>query len=188
MSTNREKRLYSPTKQKVLALLNSGRKIRFIIGGSKKKKVFQTIPEEFSNINKRYLYQILNEFHLERLVNYKEHPDGMIEMVLSEKGKHKTLRFDFDNLTIPQPKKWDKKWRLVCFDIPEKKRNLRDALRDKLRYVGFIEWQKSLFVYPYLCKNEIDFIIEVLEAREYVTFLEAITLNPDAKLKLIFKL
>jgi DNA-binding transcriptional regulator PaaX len=42
--------------------------------------------------------------------------------------------------------KWDEKWRIVAFDIPEKFKTGRDALRRKLKEVGFHELQKK-----YLC-------------------------------------
>src|SRR3990167_2211250 len=64
--------------------------------------------------------------------------------------------------------KWDKKWRVVIFDIPEKSRMARDALRRKLKELEFRELQKSVFVHPYECKKEIDFIIEFFNLRHYV--------------------
>lgn len=41
--------------------------------------------------------------------------------------------------------KWDGKWRLVVWDIPEKRRLARDLLRFKLKQLGFTQWQKSIW-------------------------------------------
>ena len=81
----------------------------------------------------------------------------------------RALTYDFNKMEIAQ-KVWDGKWRAVIFDVPEKFRWGRDSLRKKLRELGFRELQKSVFVFPYDCKDEIDFIIEFYKMRKYVRF------------------
>ena len=51
-----------------------------------------------------------------------------------------------DYLKIDKPKIWDKKWRIVVFDIPEKQRGARDSLRTYLKKLDFYELQKSIFI------------------------------------------
>jgi phenylacetic acid degradation operon negative regulatory protein len=54
---------------------------------------------------------------------------------------------------------WDKKWRMVIFDIPEVTRRDRDFLRSQLQWLGFLELQKSVWIFPYEIKSELgDFI------------------------------
>ncbi len=48
-------------------------------------------------------------------------------------------------------KKWDKKWRIVIFDIPEKEKVKRNALRSLLIQTGFVKMQNSVWVYPFKC-------------------------------------
>ena len=43
-------------------------------------------------------------------------------------------------------KEWDGKYRIVFFDIPEKDRAARDLLRAKLKEIGFVGWQKSVWI------------------------------------------
>ena len=45
--------------------------------------------------------------------------------------------------------KWDGKWRMILFDIPEKKRKYRDYLRELIKFLDFKELQKSVWVSPY---------------------------------------
>lgn len=45
-------------------------------------------------------------------------------------------------------KPWDNKWRVVIFDINEKKRNQRNNLRFKLVSLGFGMLQKSVYISP----------------------------------------
>jgi DNA-binding PadR family transcriptional regulator len=79
---------------------------------------------------------------------------------LTEKGKRATGWLQIDALKIKRPKKWDGKYRLVIFDISQLKRIYRDALRGKLRELGFIKLQKSVWLHPFDCKDEIELLRE----------------------------
>jgi len=46
-------------------------------------------------------------------------------------------------------KRIDKKWQMVLFDIPEKKRKARDSFRKQLKYLGYKRLQRSIWVCPY---------------------------------------
>ncbi len=52
-----------------------------------------------------------------------------------------------------KPKKWDKKWRVLIFDIPESYRHAREKIRLSLISLGFVMIQKSVWVYPYDCED-----------------------------------
>mgnify|MGYP001563652576 CR=1 FL=1 len=52
---------------------------------------------------------------------------------------------------IPLPVRWDGKWRLVMFDVPEKRKKVRDTLRMLLRGAGFVHFQDSAWIQPYPC-------------------------------------
>ena len=79
-------------------------------------------------------------------------------------------------------------WRLVLFDIPEKRKTAREALRATLRKLGFGEFQKSVFIYPYECQNELDYIIEFFKIRPYVRTITAIIMDNELHLKNKFDL
>lgn len=55
-----------------------------------------------------------------------------------------------------QRKRWDGVWRLVVFDIPEKRKTSRDMLRMKLKSLGFGMWQKSVYVTPHDIMREMN--------------------------------
>lgn len=82
----------------------------------------------------------------------------------------------------------DKKWRIVTFDIPEKFKKARNALREKLKDLGFLKYQKSIFIYPYECKDEIDFVIEFFDIRPFVRYIEAENLDNEIDFKRRFQL
>ena len=74
------------------------------------------------------------------------------------------------------------------YDIPISKNKARNAIRSKLNQLGFKEWQKSVFVHPYPCQDEINFVIEFFDLRPYVRYAELINPTNEAELKLHFKL
>ena len=97
--------------------------------------------------------------------------DGQQILTLTEEGKKRVLQFDLDKIVIKRPRKWDGYWRLVLFDIPEKYKLGREALRSKLKQLGFFQLQKSCFIHPFDCRSEIIFISEIFEVSPYVNYV-----------------
>jgi len=122
-----------------------------------------------------------------RLVSVIE-KDGQQVLTLSENGRQQILKFDLDKLFIQKPKRWDGLWRLVIFDIPERYKQGREALRDKLKHLGFYQLQKSCFLYPYECKKEIDFIIEIFQISPYINYILAKSIEGEKQLKKVFNI
>lgn len=98
-------------------------------------------------------------FGLEKngLVVFKGSGEDKI-ITLTEKGKQKLVEYDFYDLEIAKPKKWDGKWRVVMFDIPEINKSKRHQIWWKFKDIGFYLLQKSTYVFPYDCRAEIEMI------------------------------
>ncbi len=62
----------------------------------------------------------------------------------------------FRSEPISRPSMWDGKWRIVLFDIPTDRKVVRDALRFMLKRFGFCQLQKSVWIFPFDCKKEIE--------------------------------
>ncbi len=184
---NRINRL-GPNQQKVLLLLFSGIGLSVARSPNQYFKVFKEVKKEWQKINNRALNNAIRDLYRSKLVKEKENQDGSLTMVLTDKGKKKAITFNMDNMEIKKPKKWDKKWRLVLFDVPEKHKPAREALRDALKRLGFHEYQKSVFIHPYECQKEIDFIIEYFDIRRFVRTLIADELDNDIHIRKIFGL
>jgi hypothetical protein len=107
-----------------------------------------------------------------RLVSITE-KEGQQILTLSEDGKKRVFRFNLDQIAVKKPRRWDGYWRIIIFDIPERKKQGREALRSKLKQLGFHPLQKSCFIHPFDCKSEIDFISEIFEVSPYVNFIVA---------------
>ena len=73
---------------------------------------------------------------------------------LTPAGEHELARLVmWDSRVIPQPRRWDEKWRVLIFDIPERRRRTRDVVRDRLCAAGFIRVQDSVWLFPYACEE-----------------------------------
>lgn len=90
---------------------------------------------------------------------------------ISTNGKKILQKNAFKNLKVNRPNKWDGKWRIIIFDVPEKLRASRDALRDEITQLGFFQIQKSVYVYPFECSEEILFLSEQLLISKYVLIM-----------------
>jgi hypothetical protein len=101
---------------------------------------------------------------------------------LTATGVQRAKRAELERLAIPKPSKWDKKWRIVFFDIPEKHKQARNHLSKKLKDIGFMQLQKSVWIHPFPCRDEIATIAEQYEIRDYVTFVETDAIDSHDKL------
>lgn len=87
---------------------------------------------------------------------------------LTPKGAIRVNYCKLEKIKLTLQRKWDKKWRLIIFDIPETVRETRDALRSKLREWNCYRVQNSVFVYPFACEKEIAMINGILKIQPYV--------------------
>jgi DNA-binding transcriptional regulator PaaX len=177
----------SPTKQKILLLLLGGLAFGYSYTPKTQWRVLKQISYEWKKINKEKLRKDINQLYQTKLIRRKENSDGSYTIELTEKGQMKSLTYHFEKMII-KGENWDGKWRLIVFDIPENKRKGRDALRDKIKKLGFYELQKSVWVFPYECKNEIDFITEFFGLKKYVRFGILESIDNELHLKKIFNL
>ena len=99
--------------------------------------------------------------------------NGKIKIELTDKGKERARIYSIEDVSIRPAEKWDGKWRFVMFDIPESNRYMRGIFRDKLINLGFFRAQKSVWVYPYDCEEEISSLAEFLQLQDSVLIFTA---------------
>jgi len=114
--------------------------------------------------------------------------DGKDVVEITKEGRKKILQYDFENLKLKKQKKWDGLWRVVMFDIPEDNKNARRALSNKLKSIGFYKFQKSVFIYPYKCGDEIQFVANYFKVKRYVKCMLVNEIEDVVRLKKIFGL
>lgn len=89
---------------------------------------------------------------------HMEETNNQLYISLTEKGLAKAGWYQINDLSIKKPKKWDTYWRIIIFDIKDKHRVKREALRGFLKRLGMVQLQKSVWAYPYDCRDEIDLL------------------------------
>lgn len=114
--------------------------------------------------------------------------DGKKYLRLTEAGR-KALAFEQAKVTLKnQKKKWDGRWRMVVFDIPERRRRIRIRLRAFMCEVGFVRLQDSVWVYPYDCEDFIALLKAELKIGKDVLYAIADTIEHDWDIRRHFHL
>lgn len=70
----------------------------------------------------------------------------------TERGK-RVLEFETQKTALTKKRKWDRRWRVVIFDIPERRKSVRNRLRRFMHEYGFVRLQDSVWVYPHDCED-----------------------------------
>ncbi|MEX0651953.1 MAG: hypothetical protein WD509_00555 [Candidatus Paceibacterota bacterium] len=127
-----------------------------------------------------------------KYVSLTKNKGGRFHLKLTTKGKEKAVLYSLQStLTtkLSNHKKWDKKWRLVIFDIETSRRDKRDALRRMLKRSGFVLLQKSTWIYPFDCKEEVSITKDFFDIKDSeCRFVLATDIGDDTALKKIFKI
>ncbi|MBI2065631.1 MAG: CRISPR-associated endonuclease Cas2 [Candidatus Zambryskibacteria bacterium] len=97
-------------------------------------------------------------------------------------------KWEKSNYKIKTPKKWDNKWRVIIFDIPEKKKRARDQVREILSAAGFQRLQNSVWVYPYDCEDVIGLMKIDLGIGKYLLYMIVDQIENDRFLRMDFDL
>ncbi len=111
----------------------------------------------WKKLNKSYLKWTIKRLANQKMVEIKS--DGEEQIVtITDNGKKKILKYAMEDLDISKPKSWDGKWRIVMYDIKEKNRRLAQLIRETLTRLGFIVFQESVYLFPYPCDREIEYL------------------------------
>lgn len=131
------------------------------------------IKESMGGIPRHVFYNLKRGTYL----NYKSNN----KCYLTEKGKQEVYKIILNDKI--KNKKWDKKWRILIFDIPERKRKFRDNLRITLLNIGFRQLQKSVWIFPY---DVIDYLYDIVfgfKEGDWFEYIEANKISSQDKMK-----
>lgn len=118
------------------------------------EEVYGFTPPSYKRHNfRKSLVRSLRVGNIEKIEKNNE-----IYLRLTGDGRDKVMR-DFPLISFCN-KKWDKKWRMLIFDIEERKRRDRNILRNKLYSLGFGKLQKSVYISPFAIENELKEFLE----------------------------
>jgi DNA-binding transcriptional regulator PaaX len=97
------------------------------------------------------------------------------------------MRYVIQQMKIASQKTWDKKWRLIMLDVPEDKKQARRAINLALKRLGCVQYQKSVFITPFPCGKEIDFVGESFGVRNHIRVIVATKIENPEPLRKVFK-
>ncbi|MFH1193313.1 MAG: hypothetical protein V1656_03320 [Candidatus Jorgensenbacteria bacterium] len=161
----------------IISPVGGARLIQGLIGGYFRKKRFE----------KEIFLRDLKNLQSRKLVDYRELEHGNVEIKITKLGKETVLKYNLDGIKL-KTQTWDGGWRLITFDIPNHHKAARDAFRKKLKDLKFYPLQKSVFLTPYPCEDEIDFVASIFDVRKYILILYIDHFEGEEKLRHHFKL
>lgn len=152
--------------------------------------VFDVILKELNRnkdrkISSSELRKMFEKMKRERLVNIIDE-GAEIKIILRKEGVKTILINNLAKVKFERPRVWDKSWRVVIFDIPEKYKRERDAFVLKLKELNFYSLQKSVFVYPYPLVEIVDFLSEVFGISSYIRVIDATTIEGEEEIQAHF--
>lgn len=115
--------------------------------------------------------------------------NGRKYLEITDEGR-RTLAIEQEKLRLAgkRGKRWDKRYRLVMFDIPEKKRGMRDQVRMFMQGCGFLRLQDSVWVFPYDCEELVTLVKADLRIGKDVLYAVVESIENDGWIKKHFNL
>jgi hypothetical protein len=118
-----------------------------------------------------------------------ENRGGEIVIKITDKGRQTANKLFLGEIDIKKKRTtWDGKWRMVIFDIPEKKRKTRDLIRFHLKRLGFLQIQGSVWIYPYPCEEIVTIIKSNFNLNDEIVYLTANPFEKDFIFRKRFKI
>lgn len=153
---------------------------------AKRKYDWAQNQKEWKKFNIKLLRRNLRRLHEQKIIEtVKENGQDIIK--LTQKGHTKYLRFKLEELSL-KGKSWDGKWRLVIYDISKLRKMAQENFRRILKQINFFPLQKSVYLTPYKCQDEINYLREYFNLNEEVLLLEVSKLENDTFYKEYFGL
>lgn len=130
------------------------------------ESMYGWVPEQYKKHNFNHLvWRNIKTGYIEKIEK-----QGEIYIRLTSAGNKRIVR-DFPFLAF-QNKRWDKKWRVVIFDIEEASKQTRERFRGKLKELGFGMLQESVFISPYDITQDFTEFIDAQHLSESAYLLE----------------
>jgi phenylacetic acid degradation operon negative regulatory protein len=104
---------------------------------------------------------------------------------LTNKGQLKVL---LSKAEVSKTEKWDGKWRLIIYDIPEDSKPQRTFFRKLLKKNGFYKLQASVFISPYSLNRQALDYLRASGLIDYIRIIRADDMDYDTDLLKKFNL
>lgn len=121
--------------------------------------------KEWKKFNLWRLRQVIKRLAKQKLV---EITDEVVK--ITEKGRRRLLKFNLEEMELKR--KTDGKWRLIIYDIANLRKEKRELFRSMLKKLKFLRLQESVYLTPFVCEDEIEYLRQVFGINEEVLVLK----------------
>ncbi len=128
--------------------------------------------QKIDKSQRQKMMKTIHNLRSRKLIEWDRQGDKIM-LKITPRGRAVFLQKRIYELKIKKQQKWDKIWRVVIFDIPNNLGKKRDTFRQRLKNMGFFQFQKSAFIIPYPCQQELETTLEYYGLFDYITYLEA---------------
>lgn len=115
-----------------------------------------------------------------RLISKRTH-----RYALTGKGRRRALELQVRSAPARR-RVWDGRWRVIIFDVPERRRAARDFLRRELRLAGFCQLHRSVWIAPFDPPPGFDALLDEVGLRSSSRLLLVEAMNYDDDLRRSF--
>jgi hypothetical protein len=165
--------------KKILALVAGG--VFSFLDWYPKNWAYLEDPEAYGvtkRFNIPYLKRILRRLEKQKLIKVKEEKGKQI-VKITDAGRTRVLKYAIEEIKIKEPIKWDGRWWLVSYDLPEEMAHLRSLIRRYFLSWGFCPIHKSVYLHAYPCGDEIEFLREYFGVGEYIKVFKVEKIEND---------
>ena len=149
--------------KKILTLLAKGVALYLILAAPGSARLFRGFKKnnsewkEWKFFNEVYLQRSIKRLESQKLVEISNE-NGKDIVKITQYGLQKVYKYSLINMSIIMPNYWDHKWRLVFYDVNDRRKWIRDRFHHILKNMGFYQLQESVYLHAYPCEKEVDFL------------------------------
>ncbi len=158
-----------------------------VLVGAVAPNLLQLLPVGKRRFSDRALDQSIEKLKRKGLLRKVKSKNGW-RLELTDAGQAEVFALETKAKLMKKPWRWDKKWRILIFDIPEPRKKVRDQIRLLLRSFGFHRLQDSVWVYPYECEEVLELLRTKYRVRHEALYIRAEKIGKDRQLREFFSL
>ncbi|MDO8552173.1 MAG: CRISPR-associated endonuclease Cas2 [bacterium] len=144
--------------------------------------------EKLQQASERQLRYISKYIIDKKYIRIRRYGNERAEIELTKAGAKVVARNAIYDLRPAKLAVWDSRWHLVFFDIPNQMKSARDAFAATLKRLGFERYQKSVFICPYPCEEELEVIADYFNITNNIEIAVAERITHENSFKKIFGL
>ncbi|MDO8521814.1 MAG: hypothetical protein Q7S08_00815 [bacterium] len=182
MRLKKRARQLGPIEREVLNELSFGDLIYGFLLSARSTRRFYKLARERAN------YRYRRKLAVERLVELDYIRERGERLNITAAGQSALGQVIGKTLELLKTKKWDGKWRIAVFDIPEVYAPLRNRVRTILKRAGFVKLQHSIWIFPHECEELVRLIKEESRLSQYILYGVLDRIEDENRLKKLFHL